>query len=140
MDITQRPDGTSLSLWPEGCIVYAGVVIIANHKLFLEFNYISYHGVVLILLSILLYFAFLAFENFKFMNFESVIGIFAPIFSTPVTYFALFFMIIVNYMLDRISWYIDEMITQREEEQEKITQVQIDANTEESQEPLYPEN
>ena len=116
MDIALRPDGSMLSLWPEGCIVYAGVVIIANHKLFLEFNYISYHGVVLIVLSILLYFVALAFENIPFISFDSVLGIFVPIFTSPVTYFALFLMTIVNYVLDRISWYVDEMITMREEE------------------------
>ena len=58
-----RPDGHMLSLWPEGAIVYAGVVLIANHKLFLEFNNISYHGPILLLISVLLYFGVLAIES-----------------------------------------------------------------------------
>ncbi len=70
----------------------------------------------LIVLSILLYFVALGFENLWFIKFDSVLGIFVPIFTTPVTYFALFFMAVVNYVLDRISWYVDEMITMREEE------------------------
>ena len=119
MDLSIRPDGHMLSLWPEGAIVYAGVVLIANHKLYLEFNYISFHGPLLIIISVLLYFGFVAFESIPAINFESTLGIFLPIFSSPLTYLALFFMVIVNYILDRINWYIDTKIDEREMEEER---------------------
>lgn len=117
-----------LGLWPEGAIVYAGVVLIANHKLFLEFNYISFHGPVLLSISALLYFGFLAFESVPAINFESTLGIFEPIFSSPLTYFALFFVVVVNYMLDRIIWYILSILEEIELEKEKVVEVQIESS------------
>jgi phospholipid-translocating ATPase len=114
MDISMRPDGHMLGLWPEGAIVYAGVVLIANHKLFLEFNYVSYHGPTLLIISVLLYFAFVAFESIPAINFESTLGIFDPIFTSPLTYFALFFVVVVNYVLDRIIWYLLTIAEERE--------------------------
>jgi len=128
MDISMRPDGHMLGLWPEGAIVYAGVVLIANHKLLLEFNYISYHGPVLIFISIALYFVILALESTKAINFESTLGIFKPIFSSPITYFALFFVVVVNYVLDRIYWYIDTKIEEREKEQDRVSGGEFESN------------
>jgi len=127
MDISMRPDGHMLGLWPEGAIVYAGVVLIANHKLFLEFNYISYHGPVLLIISASLYFGFLAFESVPAINFDSTLGIFGPIFSSPLTYFALFFVVVVNYVLDRIIFYILTIVEERELEREKIVEIQIES-------------
>jgi hypothetical protein len=127
MDISMRPDGHMLGLWPEGAIVYAGVVLIANHKLFLEFNYISYHGPVLLIISASLYFGFLAFESVPAINFDSTLGIFGPIFSSPLTYFALFFVVVVNYMLDRIIFYVLTILDERELEREKIVEIQIES-------------
>jgi hypothetical protein len=106
MDISLRSDGHMLSLFPDGAIVYAGVVLIANHKLFLEFNYVSYHGPILLIISVLLYFGFLAFESIPAINFDSTLGIFGPIFSSPQTYFALILVVLISYMLDRLIWYI----------------------------------
>lgn len=53
----------SESLWLSGCLVYASVVLVANFKLYLAFNNINIVGVVTIILSMLMFFAFMAFED-----------------------------------------------------------------------------
>lgn len=58
-----------------------------------------------------------------------MLGIFVPIFSSPLTYFALFFVVVVNYILDRIIWYLLAIVEERELEKEKVVEVQIESSS-----------
>lgn len=48
-----------------------------------------------------------------FIKFDSVLGIFEPTFTHPMTYFGLLFVIWVNYMLEKVFDYIGEVLDER---------------------------
>ena len=111
-----RPDGGLTSLYPSGCVVYLGVVLIANHKLLINSNIYHVLGIVLFILSVASFFAILAIENLEFFGFDSVIGIFAPTMVHPMTWLGVFFALWVNYALEKIFELIGDYFDSREDQ------------------------
>ncbi len=118
-EIALRPDGGNTSLYPSGAVIYAGVVIIANHKLLIAYNTHHLLGFLISIVSITLYFVVFAFESLTFVQFDNVLGTFVPTFTHPMTYFGLLFVVWVNYMLDRIFDFVGQMLDEREENRKK---------------------
>lgn len=111
--MTLRADGSSTSLWPAGCVVYAGVVLIANYQLLLAFNSYYWFGVLLIVLSVVLYFVFLLIEALPAIGVDYILGIFSHVMDNPLTYFAFIFLIGFVYGFEKLTSYIGESIEKK---------------------------
>lgn len=108
-EVTVRPDGLASSLWVSGSLVYAGVVIIVNQKLLMDYNNYNHFGVFLIFLSILCYFLFLFLENLPIFGIEQILGIFSFMMTNPMSYFAILFMILYAYSEQRVLDYFSQL-------------------------------
>lgn len=92
------------------------MVLIVNQKLLIN-SYI-YHvlGIVLIVLSVASFFVILFIETLPFLQFDSVIGIFTPTMIHPMTWLGVFFVVWVNYALDKIFDLIGHFLDSREDQ------------------------
>jgi phospholipid-transporting ATPase len=85
------------SLWLSGSLVYASVVIVANFKIYLAYNNVNVIGILLVVASILMYFAFLAFED-KVMGVNEIIGLSGYLLGQGLSYIGMFFMVVFVYV------------------------------------------
>lgn len=109
----------SESLWLSGCLVYASVVLVANFKLFLAFNNITLVGLVLIVLSILMFFFFMAFED-GVLRITEIRGLTSLLLSSGLTYFAMGFMLVFVYAHHKLSFHLSEYLSDKKSAKKEI--------------------
>jgi hypothetical protein len=98
--------------------VYAGVVIIANMKILGSLNTFNFWTELLIFLSILCYFLVLLFES-EVDAFPQLSGVFVPMMSQPITYFAFIFMTFSTFTIDKIIGGIRQAVESHYERKER---------------------
>lgn len=81
-----------------------------NQKLLLAFNNYTVFGVFLIALSIICYFLVVIFESANFLNmFGDVQGVASHMFSSPMMYFSLLFLVVFVYVSEKLLYYSAEL-------------------------------
>ena len=104
-----RADGQTLGLWVSGSIVYAAVVIIVNQKLLMATHNIDTVGLVLISLSILVYFLSVLVES-QILKIDDLFGVFSQMMRDPNTYFVLLFFVILTFLSEKAISFADKAI------------------------------
>lgn len=116
----------SESIWLSGCLVYASVVLIANFKLLLAFNNITIVGLVTIQLSMLMFFAFMAFED-GVMGINDIFGLTTKLLSNGLSYFAMAFMFAFVYVHHKLTFHFEEYLEDRKSRNKEImTEVEFE--------------
>lgn len=81
-----------------------------NQKLLLAFNNYTVFGVFLVALSIISYFLVVIFESEGILKmFESLEGVSSHMLSSPMMYFALLFLVVFVYVLEKLLYYGAEL-------------------------------
>ena len=127
--MTLLPDGTLPNLWASGILVYAGVVLVANYQLLLAYNNYTLFGVVLSLLSILLFFFVFFLESMHQLKFHQMMGLYSHVMNNPLSYFALLFLIVFIYGLEKIFGLVGQILDKRQRQRDLVENVTF--------EPMY---
>jgi hypothetical protein len=93
------PDGKFNGIWPTGSVIYAGVVIVANIKLFNSLNIYTFWGELIIVLSVACYFLALWLENLTLMV-PDLFGVWYHVMTHYITYLSLIFCVGAIHIID----------------------------------------
>lgn len=101
---TSNLDGRTSSFWVLGILVYCCVVIIANVEVMFQSNVHTVHSFIFQIISILLFFLMYYIENL-INKIDEVFQTFTYIWSTPVFFIVIFFVIGIVVIYKKIVFY-----------------------------------
>jgi phospholipid-transporting ATPase len=113
-------DWETSSIYKSGGIVLGAVVLIVNIQIYYQSHVFDGIFVFVLAASVALYFGVWAFMSLDFYGNDFLMGTYAPAMNEPITYLGLFLILVVVYMLEKLTIIVTGQLYSLKYDKEKL--------------------